>query len=113
GPDGKRLFVGGTQPRSEIVRYDSTSKAFLPFLSGASVEELDFSRDGKWVTYISYPEGTLRRSTVGGEQRLQLTSPPMQVGQPRWSPDAKRIAFMGQYPGKPWRIYMLSAEGGA
>ncbi len=111
--DGKRLFVGGYQPRCEIVRYDSKAKAFVPFFSGASVEGLDFSRDGKWVTYVSYPEGTLWRSTVDGEQRLQLTAPPMHVGLPHWSPDAKRIAFMGQYPEKPWRIYMLSAEGGA
>ncbi len=71
-PDGKRLFVDGYQPRGEIVRYDSKSKAFAPFLSGASVEALDFTRDGKWVTYVSYPEGTLWRSAVNGEQRLQL-----------------------------------------
>jgi Tol biopolymer transport system component len=112
-PDGKRLFVGGHQPRSEMVRYDRRSKAFVPFLSGASVEGLDFSRDGNWVTYVSYPEGTLWRSTVNGEERLQLTTPPMHVGQPQWSPDGKRIAFMGQYPEKPWRIFMLPAEGGA
>jgi Tol biopolymer transport system component len=69
-PDGKRLFVGGHQARSEIVRYDSKSKTFVPFLSGASVEGLDFSRDGKWVTYVSFPEGTLWRSAVDGEQRF-------------------------------------------
>jgi eukaryotic-like serine/threonine-protein kinase len=112
-PDGKRLFVGGRQSRSEMVRYDSSSKAFVPFLSGASVEGLDFSRDGKWVTYVSYPEGTLWRSAVDGEQRLQLTTPPMQAGLPRWSPDGQRIAFMGQYPEKPWRIFIVPAEGGA
>jgi Tol biopolymer transport system component len=112
-PDGKRLFVGGHQPRSEIVRYDSKSKALLPFLQGASAEGLDFSRDGKWVTYVSYPEGAVWRSTVEGEQRVQLTSPPMHAGQPRWSPDGKRIAFRGQHPERPWRIFMVSADGGA
>jgi serine/threonine protein kinase/WD40 repeat protein len=112
-PDGKRLFVGGYQPRSEMVRYDSKSKMFVAFLSGGSVEALDFSRDGKWVTYVSYPEGTLWRSTVNGEQRLQLTTPPMQVELPRWSPDGKRIAFGARYPEKPWRMFMLPADGGA
>jgi Tol biopolymer transport system component len=112
-PDRKRLFAIGYQARTEIVRYDSRSKAFLPFLSGASVEGLDFSRDGKWVTYVSYPGGTLWRSTLDGEHRLQLTTPPMQAGLPRWSPDGRRIVFMGQYPGKPWSIFMLAAEGGA
>ncbi|MGI8959950.1 MAG: hypothetical protein ACR2IV_09360 [Bryobacteraceae bacterium] len=112
-PDGKRLFVGGSQPRSEIVRYDSKSKAFVLFLSGASIEGLGFSRDGKWISYVSYPEGTLWRSTVDGEQRIQLTSPPMHVGLPTWSPAGKRIAFMGAYPEKPWRIFMVPAEGGS
>jgi Tol biopolymer transport system component len=37
----------------------------------------------------------------------------MRVAQPHWSPDGKRIAFMGQYREKSWRIYMLPAEGGA
>jgi dipeptidyl aminopeptidase/acylaminoacyl peptidase len=37
----------------------------------------------------------------------------MHVGLPRWSPDGKRIAFMGQYPEQPWRIFTASAEGGA
>jgi Tol biopolymer transport system component len=112
-PDGKRLFVGSYQQRSEMVRYDSKSRAFVPFLSGASVEGLNFSRDGKWITYVSYPERTLWRSAVDGEQRLQLTTPPMQVALPRWSPDGTRIVFMGEYPEKPSRIYMLPAEGGA
>jgi Tol biopolymer transport system component len=75
--------------------------------------KLDFSRDGKWVTYVSYPEGTLWRSTVEGEQRLQLTSPPIQVALPRWSPDGTRISFMGEYPEKPPRIFMVPADGGA
>jgi eukaryotic-like serine/threonine-protein kinase len=111
-PDGKRLFAGGRQPRSEVVRYDSRSKTFVPFLSGISAEGLNFSRDGKWVAYVSYPEGTLWRSTVDGEQRLQLTSPPMRVSLPRWSPDGKQIAFMAAYPEKTFRIFLVAAEGG-
>jgi Tol biopolymer transport system component len=31
---------------------------------------------------------------------------------PRWSPDGRQIAFAGQLPGKPWRIYLISADGG-
>ena len=110
--DGKRLFAGGHQLRSEIVRYDVASKALIPFLPGLSIEGLDFSRDGKWVTYVSYPEGVLYRSTIAGQQRLQLTTPPMHANLPRWSPDAKSIAFMGSIPGQPSKIFLVSAEGG-
>jgi eukaryotic-like serine/threonine-protein kinase len=112
-PDGKRLFVGGRQPRVEIVRYDSKSKEFFPFLAGISAEGLDFSRDGKWVAYIAYPQATLWQSSVDGEHRLQLTAPPMHAGLPRWSPDGAWIAFMGSYPGKAQSVFVLPAEGGA
>ena len=36
----------------------------------------------------------------------------MAVGLPRWSPDGKQIVFMGQRPGKPVKIHLVSAEGG-
>lgn len=109
--DGKRLFIGGSEPRIELVRYDRRSKEFIPFFSGISAEGLDFSRDGKWVTYSTYPEQTLWRSTVSGEQRLQLTSPPLRASLPRWSPDGTRIAFMGYYPGQNEKIFLVRADG--
>jgi Tol biopolymer transport system component len=36
----------------------------------------------------------------------------MQVILPRWSPDGKHIAFSAFVPGKPWQVYLISAEGG-
>ena len=72
-----------------------------------------YSRDGKRVTYVAYPEGTLWRSNVDGSERLQLTFPPLFVAQPRWSPDGTRIAYMGQQPGKPFSVYVVPAEGGS
>jgi Tol biopolymer transport system component/DNA-binding winged helix-turn-helix (wHTH) protein len=112
-PNGKKLYVIGQQLRGELVHYDAKSGEFLPYLSGMSAEFVDFSRDGKWVTYVTFPEHTLWRSRIDGSERLQLTLPPIQATVPRWSPDAKRIAFFDTAPGKPWRIYMISADGGA
>jgi dipeptidyl aminopeptidase/acylaminoacyl peptidase len=74
---------------------------------------LNFSADGKRLVYVDYPGGALWRSNPDGSERLQLTSPPMFVVQPRWSPDGRRIAFMGQEPGMPWSIYVISADGGS
>ena len=31
---------------------------------------------------------------------------------PRWSPDGKQIAFDGAQYGKPWKIFLISAQGG-
>jgi Tol biopolymer transport system component len=110
--DGKQIFVYGEQSRAELVRFDPKSEQFLPFLSGISAGHLDFSRDGQWVTYVSYPENTLWRSKTDGSERLQLTHSPLLVVQPRWSPDGKQIAFTGLGPDKPWRMYIVSVDGG-
>jgi eukaryotic-like serine/threonine-protein kinase len=112
--DGKRLFVLGSQPRGELQRLNEKTGRFELFLSGQSVDGVEFSKDGQWVTYTSYPEGNLWRSKADGTQRLQLTFPPMHVGLPRWSPDGKRIAFGADLPGNGiGKNYLISADGGA
>jgi serine/threonine protein kinase len=112
-PNGHKLYVIGVQQRGELVGYDAKSQQFQPFLSAIGAEQLDFSRDGKWVTYVLFPEGTLWRSKLDGSERLQLTFPPTQAIAPRWSPDGKRIAFSIRTAGKPVNIYSLSVDGGA
>ena len=110
--DGKKLFVIGIQPRAELVRYDARSGELIPYLGGISAGDVDFSRDGQWVTYVSYPDGALWRSKLDGSARLQLTYPPMQTALAHWSPDGKQIAFSGTVPGKPWKVFLISADGG-
>jgi eukaryotic-like serine/threonine-protein kinase len=111
--DGKRIFVQGWQPRGELVRYDTKSGLYVPYLSGISAMGLDFSRDGQWVAYNDGTDGTMWRSKVDGTQKLQLVFPPMLAYLPRWSPDGRRIAFFGHPPGEPWQIYIVPVEGGA
>ena len=111
-PDGKHLFADGHLQRGELVVYDSKSHQFLPFLSGISAGEVDFSRDGKWVAYVSYPDGTLWRSRVDGSERLQLTFPPVTVLLPHWSPDGGQIAYINTQGGQPFNIFLISAHGG-
>jgi len=111
--DGKKLFVQGWQPRGELVRYDTKSGQFTPYLSGISAMGLDFSRDGEWVAYNDGSDGTMWRSKVDGTQKLQLVFPPMVAYLPRWSPDGKRLAFFGHPPGEPWQVYAVPAEGGS
>ena len=113
GKDGKKLYAVAGLRRGELERYDAKSRQFEPFLSGISACCTSFSRDHQWVTYISYPDGSLWRSKADGSQKLQLTSPPMFAVLPRWSPAGKEIAFYGGLPGQPSRIYLVSADGGS
>ncbi len=115
GKDGKKLFVVGRTYRGELTRYDLKSGQFLPFLGGISAEYVDFSKDGQWVAYVSYPEGALWKSKADGSERVQLTFPPVSPVLPRWSPDGKTIVFF-QFPvssTQPARIYQVSSDGGS
>jgi eukaryotic-like serine/threonine-protein kinase len=110
--DGRKLFVVGRLARGELVRYDANSRQFVPYLAGISATQVDPSRDGQWVTYVTIPENVLWRSKADGTERLQLSYPPMEASLPRWSPDGKQIAFIGSQPGRPWKIFLVSSAGG-
>ena len=111
--DGKKLFVDASQGRAELVRYDSKSQQFRPFLSGISAGELDYSRDGEWIAYVSYPDGTLWRCRGDGSDRLQLTYPPVAASLPRWSPDSTQIAYLDVRPGQLWKAFVMPSSGGS
>jgi Tol biopolymer transport system component/DNA-binding winged helix-turn-helix (wHTH) protein len=111
--NGKKLYIIGEQLRGELLRFDSKGGEFVPFLSGISAEFVDFSKDRQWVTYVTFPDQILWRSKIDGSERLQLTSNSVRAVFPRWSPDGKRIAFFDVGAGKPWRIFLISSDGGS
>lgn len=97
--------------RGELVRYDPATKQWLPFLPGLSAVWVDFSRDGKWITYARYPDLSIWRSAVDGNQKLQLTGIPLEGSYPRWSPDGTRISFVASRPPEGGRVYVQMADG--
>jgi WD40 repeat protein len=111
--DGKKLFVVGQTFRGQLTRYDLKSKRLVPFLAGMSAEFAAFSKDKRWVAYVSYPENKLWRSRVDGSERLQLTTDTNPVFLPRWSPDGKKIVFFEFTPDGRSTIYEVSPEGGS
>ena len=111
-PDGKKLFVIGQQRRFDLIRLDSKAQQFSVYLPGVSAGEAEIQPNGEWITYVSHPDLTLWRSKPDGSARIQLTYAPMQAHMPRWSPDGTQIAFMGSRPGKPWKIFVIPAQGG-
>ena len=112
-PDGKRLFAWGRIDRGELLRYDARTGRFHKHLGGASVYYVDASADGRWLTWVSYPEGALWKSREDGTQRLRLTPLGWRVYVPRWSPDGTSIAFAGASPAERLlQIFHIPADGG-
>ncbi len=50
---------------------------------------------------------SLNRNHLGGRKRKNVL-----LGFGHASPDGKQIAFFGGMPGKPWKVYLIAAEGG-
>ena len=109
--DGKRIFFVGTVHRGELVRYNVQRQDLASILPGISADAAVYNQDESRVAYVTVPDGTLWQSKADGGDRHQLTFAPMEVALPRWSPDGKRIAFMGREPGKPWKIYLMPVGG--
>jgi Tol biopolymer transport system component len=110
--DNSKIWAIGVQPAGEVVRYDLATKKFAPLLTSASATDLEYSPDGKWVTYVSVPDATLWRCRADGSDRLQLSSAPERAALPRWSPDGSSIAYVRLLPGKPSKLSVISAGGG-
>jgi Tol biopolymer transport system component len=110
-PDGRRLFFIGDQERRELVRYDSASRQFAPYLGGIFARWLEFSKDGQWVAYNLSPDHTLWWSKPDGSERQQLSFPPMQVFGSYLSPDDRQIATNG-IVGDRKGIFLFPTEAG-
>jgi Tol biopolymer transport system component/DNA-binding winged helix-turn-helix (wHTH) protein len=110
--DDRTIFALGEQLKSELVRYDLTSEAFVPYLGGISANDVEISRDGGWAAYVAYPEDTLWRCRIDGSERLQLTSTSLHAARPRWSPDGTQIAFTAWSRGMVFSSFIVSASGG-
>ena len=111
--DGTKIFALGVTQRGELVRFDSTSRQFQPFLDGISAEFLAFSPDGKSVAYVTFPEGILWRANADGGEEVQLTDPPLYPTSPRWSPDGSQILFSAAPNAQNTEVlYAVSSQGG-
>jgi len=110
---GHRIFFVGLDTRSELLRYSSERRGFLPennFLSQAN--RIVYSRDRQWVAWTD-DKGRLWRARVDGSETLQLTPDSMQVFLAHWSPDGKHLALMAREPGQAWKIYLIEVDGGS
>jgi Tol biopolymer transport system component/DNA-binding winged helix-turn-helix (wHTH) protein len=112
GKDGKSIFSVGLTERGELYRYDALGKRFGTLLGGISAEYVAFSRDGKSVAYVTYPDGILWKANGDGSNPVQLTEPPLYPQNPRWSPDGSQIVFHDWGSQNLATSYIVSSEGG-
>ena len=112
GFDGHTLYALGEQTQGELMHYESARHEFVPYLGGVSAEGVNFTADGRYAVYASYPQGELWSVRADGTDKRQLTFAPMQASVPAWSPDGHRIAFVGRNDGvQSWQIYVVSEDG--
>ena len=110
--DGKKMFATGTTKRGELVRIDMKSGQFEPFLGGASADSISFSKDGRFVAYITYPDGSLWRANRDGSARVQLTSSLLRPRSISWSPDGNQLVFDAISPQGP-HLWIVPSTGGS
>jgi Tol biopolymer transport system component/DNA-binding winged helix-turn-helix (wHTH) protein len=112
-PGSDRIFFIGVNAQIELLHATPKSSAFNPLEQNLRAAGLaEFSRDGQWVAWLNASDGSLWRSRVDGTDRIELTTPPMRIFAMRWSPDDRQLALMAEMPDMPWKIYLLSADGG-
>jgi eukaryotic-like serine/threonine-protein kinase len=111
-PSGRRIFYVGDLLQCELVQFDPAMRNWKPFLRGINAFQLEFSRDGKWITYVAPPGRSAWHAREDGSEAIQLTAPPLNAINPRLSPDNSEVVFWGSVPGQTPGMFMVSAKGG-
>jgi hypothetical protein len=61
----------------EAEQWDPKAGKWVQILGGLSAETVNYSPDGEWISYVSFPEGDLWRSRPDGSEPLHLTFAPL------------------------------------
>lgn len=111
GKGTNKIFSDGKTPRGELCRFDTKTKQLQPILGGISAQDVSYSKDGRYVAYVSFPDGILWKSNLDGSSPVQLSAPPVYAMNPRWSPDGTTILFLDV--NAPNKSYLVSSQGGS
>lgn len=110
--DGKQIFDRGVSLSGQLERANLQTHQLEPLFGGISAEFVDFSPDGKSVTWVSFPEGILWRANRDGSDPIRLTNPPFYPTQTRWSPDSSELLVFGRDTKGLDKVYLISPLDG-
>ncbi len=123
-PGGARTTRGAVASKASVAPRGGRARrrAITPedLLCLVGVSEAQMSPDGTGVLLVRKVVGARNRyetsvwiaDTTGSRAPRAITKGPKDA-MPRWSPDGTRVAFVRAEPGKPPRIMVVAARGGA
>lgn len=112
--DGNKIYAIGWQLRGEVVEKSIEDDRFhaIEGLESMSIEHVDFSKDGKLVAYVSYPEGHLWTKDLSTGRSNQLTFGYTRVSSPKISSDGSTIAYEAWVQGEKRKVFVIDVAGG-
>jgi len=112
--DGRQIFALEQNPEDDVMRYDNKLHRLVPVPGLPPNSTVVYSPTGEWILYQNNSDYSLWRSKADGSQPLQLTGPLSRIADPKWSPDATQIVFMGAPagPSQGTQVYLLTRDGG-
>lgn len=114
-PDGdsqRPLPPGAAGSDGEVVAWSPTEQRFAPIEPAMSADGVAYSRDGEWLAFVSYPSAKLWVMRKNGSDLTEIGPGEFErTYVPAWSPDGERLAFAGQRPDRPWKVYVVNHDG--
>lgn len=108
-PNGKQIAFAREPGELWIANLDGKSARKL--VNGFDIPSYDFSPDGRWIVYANSDDDFNREiwivPTDGSKPAVNISRHPDNDYSPVWSPDGKKIAFIGRRAATETDIYYV------